>query len=181
MQHTLIIGGSGMLADVSIWFAREGHRVSVIGRDVAKLRRLEMQSDNITSLVTDYTDYNDFRMKIKEAIDTFGPFQLVIAWIHSNHKDVIGLVSDENKSDHPFCWDVYHILGSGADLNKVGREINVEMNCSYHQIQLGFVIEQNGRSRWLTHKEISSGVIRSVSEELDRYVVGCLEPWEKRP
>lgn len=31
MKHALVIGGSGMLAKVSLWLAENGYTVSVIG------------------------------------------------------------------------------------------------------------------------------------------------------
>jgi hypothetical protein len=33
MRHALVIGGSGMLAGASLWLARQGREVTVIGRN----------------------------------------------------------------------------------------------------------------------------------------------------
>ncbi len=35
-MHALVIGGTGMLADVSLWLVREGYYVSVIARRYAR-------------------------------------------------------------------------------------------------------------------------------------------------
>ncbi|MEM5592401.1 hypothetical protein AAHH67_13015 [Niallia circulans] len=40
---------------------------------------------------------------------------------------------------------------------------------------------ENSVSRWLTHKEISAGVIDAIKNNWKRKVVGVVEPWEKRP
>lgn len=50
----------------------------------------------------------------------------------------------------------------------------------YRQVILGFVIE-GGRSRWLTHQEISDGVLKAVHQDAAWSVVGTVEPWSMRP
>jgi len=47
MNHALVIGGSGMLAGASLWLAQEGYRVTVIGRNPQKLKRLTDQHSNL--------------------------------------------------------------------------------------------------------------------------------------
>ena len=34
MKHVLVVGGSGMLADVSLWLNNQGYHVSVIARNL---------------------------------------------------------------------------------------------------------------------------------------------------
>ena len=36
-------------------------------------------------------------------------------------------------------------------------------------------------SRWLTNTEISNGVIDGIMNEKDYFIVGKIEPWERRP
>ena len=50
----------------------------------------------------------------------------------------------------------------------------------YRRVILGFVVE-GGKSRWLTHEEISGGVIEAVQKDAERYIVGTVEPWSMRP
>ncbi|CAH8705140.1 hypothetical protein M5W83_13510 [Paenibacillus thiaminolyticus] len=52
--------------------------------------------------------------------------------------------------------------------------------CEYHQLQLGFVIEQS-RSRWLTRSEIAGGVIEAMMRKQAVYTVGTMHPPELRP
>lgn len=33
MKHALVVGGTGMLADVSIWLVNQGYQVSIIARN----------------------------------------------------------------------------------------------------------------------------------------------------
>lgn len=55
MRHALVIGGSGMLAGASLWLARAGHQVSVIGRNPQKLKRLCDQHPNLHGVSADYS------------------------------------------------------------------------------------------------------------------------------
>ena len=48
-------------------------------------------------------------------------------------------------------------------------------NIQYRQVILGFVVEPGG-SRWLTHQEISTGVMAAVRRDAPYYVVGTVEP-----
>ena len=80
-----------------------------------------------------------------------------------------------------FCSTIgqVHILGSSSDLKKVKREAILPKNCSYHQVQLGFFIEGN-HSRWLTHKEISDGVIEAIEKRKKILTIGQIDSQEKQ-
>ncbi len=54
------------------------------------------------------------------------------------------------------------------------------VNIIYRKIILGFILEDD-KSRWLNNAEISNGLIDAITLEKDAYVVGTVEPWEKRP
>ncbi len=43
------------------------------------------------------------------------------------------------------------------------------------------VEESSNRSRWLTHEEISKGVIDAINNPKGRYIIGQIEPWGQRP
>ena len=40
MAHALVIGGTGMLADTSLWLVNNGYHVSVIGRSAHRMEDL---------------------------------------------------------------------------------------------------------------------------------------------
>lgn len=52
--------------------------------------------------------------------------------------------------------------------------------CLYHRIILGFILEDT-YGRWLTHQEISDGVINGIESNCNEWIVGQIEPWELRP
>ncbi|UVI33105.1 short-chain dehydrogenase [Paenibacillus spongiae] len=178
MKHALVVGGSGMLAKTSIWLADNGYKVSVIGRDRYKLNKLSEMSDNIIPISVDYYNERLFRSNIRNAITTNGSYDLVVAWIHSKEREVIDMISSEITTVKE--WSLFHVLGSSSNLENILNEINYSENCDYHQVQLGFVIENN-KSRWLTHDEISNGVINCIRTNAKKYLVGTLTPWDKKP
>ncbi|MED4701280.1 hypothetical protein P9436_19755 [Lysinibacillus capsici] len=40
---------------------------------------------------------------------------------------------------------------------------------------------EEGHARWLTHEEISQGVIVAIQQDPPIHIVGTLQPWAKRP
>lgn len=68
MKHALVIGGSGMLANTSLWLANEGFTVSVIGRDNHKLIKLTGMSKNIIPISVDYYNERLFSSEIHNSI-----------------------------------------------------------------------------------------------------------------
>jgi len=182
MNHALVIGGSGMLSGVCVWLAREGHRVSVIGRNPQKLQRLAHRHPLIFGVSADYTREAEFAGKLHELMKRRGPARLVVAWIHDDQERIIRQTAEaiQQAGDSRFAWHLYHVLGSSSNLEEILRTVPVPDACTYHQIQPGFVIEGE-RSRWLTHQEISDGVIACIRDGRRRHLVGTLEPWSKRP
>ena len=181
MRHALVIGGTGMLREVCLWLERQDYQVSVVGRNTEKMRHLLNKASNprqFTPLFVDYQNIGQLRKQIAKTIEKNGPIELVVAWIHSHAKEAISsineVVNDRGK------WELFHVLGSSTNLEEIKKGIPVNDHCSYHQIQLGFVIEKEF-SRWLTHDEISNGVVKAIQEKVPKLTIGQIEPWDKRP
>jgi len=180
MKHALVVGGSGMLAKTSLWLAETGYNVSVIGRNMNKLGVLAGMNKNINPISVDYNNEGLFRTVLNDSIHSNGPYDLVVAWIHSDDKSIIQMINSENNKHSHKRWSLVHVLGSRANLEEITREIDFIENCDYYQVQLGF-INENNQSRWLTHDEISNGVINCIKSKTKQYLVGTLTPWSKRP
>jgi hypothetical protein len=183
MKHALVIGGTGMLANVSLWLVNEGYHVSVIGRNSKRMNKLISLSKDesfITPILVDYNHDYELREQLDISIKENGQFDIVIAWIHTIGKNVLKNVisQDFSGSNHP--WKLLHVLGSGSNLEDVKMQVTMEANCLYRQVQLGFVIEGE-TSRWLTDEEISNGVIESIKKDKLVNLVGVLEPARMRP
>ncbi|KGR85525.1 short-chain dehydrogenase [Lysinibacillus odysseyi] len=179
MSHALIIGGSGMLKGTSIWLASRYDYVTVIGRSKKKMDSLINQCNNIKPLYLDYHDTNNLKVEIEEQIRKLGHIDLIVAWIHSTAPTALFTIINTVSKQHN-NWSLVHILGSSSNLETIKKNISVPENCSYSQVQLGF-IRENNQARWLTNTEISFGVIKAISQKEANYIVGTIEPWEQRP
>jgi len=78
MKHALIVGGTGMLSEVTLFLKKEGYFVSVIGRDSSKYERLS-DSPHSTFLSVDYHDDAHLLQKIQYTIRQHGPLHLIVA------------------------------------------------------------------------------------------------------
>ncbi|GAA0497750.1 short-chain dehydrogenase [Salinibacillus aidingensis] len=181
MKHALVVGGTGMLSNLSVWLLKNGYHVSVIARDNRKMENLIKRAGkrNITPVLVDYRKDKELRYKLKEVIQTNGEIDFVVAWIHSNAENALEIIAEEvTKTVNQ--WDLFHVLGSSADLENLKKSVTIHGNCIYHTVQLGFILENN-HSRWLTNNEISEGVIEAIKNDKSNHVVGAIEPWELRP
>ncbi len=181
-MHTLVVGGTGMLSEVSMWLVEQGYTVSVIGRRFERLNTLVSQTGPyailLNRIVVDYRVSTDLQGGIDNAIAHYGPVDLAVYWIHSDAPDAFRVIADKISHHAGNPWKLFHVRGSATHLE--ARTPSVPDNCLYRQVILGFVLEGKG-SRWLTHGEISGGVIKAILQDEKQSVVGTLEPWENRP
>ena len=181
-MHALVVGGTGMLADVSLWLVKEGYHVSVVARSRERMEQLIRRAPDIHQITPLYVDYREgkkLREKIRQTVKENGEIDRAVLWIHSVAKDAFPIIVDE-VSKAGKRWELFHILGSSANLEEIREKIPPDDRYSYHQIQLGFVQEPS-HSRWLTNQEIAQGVIQALQEKKPVKIIGVLTPWEKRP
>ncbi|MBP2076339.1 short-chain dehydrogenase [Oceanobacillus polygoni] len=182
MKHALVVGGTGMLADVSLWLLDHGYQVSIVARNSGRMQHIVERAsfkNKLTPILVDYRSNAELQHQIHTTIEQNGDVNLVVAWIHSNAPAALGIIAKE-VSTHSADWELFHVLGSSSELDKIKREITVPKGCSYYQIRLGFVLGNN-YSRWLTNKEISTGVIEAIKQKDSIRTIGQIDPWEKRP
>lgn len=182
MKHALVVGGTGMLSGVSQWLVSAGYHVSIIARNAERMNELVKTvstSERVTPLLVDYKDNARFRQKLTDTIQVNGPVQTVIAWIHSDAGSALQLLMQDVAADNG-SWELFHVLSSQSNAEEVKRNIVVPANCLYSQVQLGFVVD-NGRSRWLTNREIAEGVLDAMRQRKGRLTIGQLEPQADRP
>ncbi|MGN8646749.1 short-chain dehydrogenase [Gracilibacillus sp. HCP3S3_G5_1] len=181
MKHVIIFGGTGMLAGATKWLIENAEHTSVVGRNKQRLERLRPKhaNSNLQLITLDYKDSEALREFLRRTIQAYGPIDLVVSWIHSVAPDAIPIILGELQHQKS-PWRLVHIKGSSRDLSAISKEITVPKNCLYCEVQLGFKIE-GSTSRWLTHKEISNGVISAIYHNKRKAVIGTLHPWSKRP
>jgi hypothetical protein len=182
MEHALIVGGTGMISGVSKWLIKTVKYVSVVGRNKQRLQRLHPGDDKtgFQPVSLDYKDTEDLRKFLRQSIQKNGPVDIVVSWIHSDAPDAIPAIFEEINHCQQEQWRFVHIKGSSRDLPAIQSQITVPINCLYRDVQLGFKMEGDV-SRWLTHEEISKGIISAIQHDRKKTIVGTLSPWEKRP
>lgn len=179
-REALVIGGSGMLAGVSLWLQEAGYHVAVIGRDREKLQALAERSgrpEGFSLLPVDYHQTDRFREAVASLVRERGGIDLVVAWIHSTAPHALPAVQQELSAQRR-TWRLFHVCGSRA-YKEPPRVADVP-NCLYRRILLGFRL-QGDDSRWLTHAEIAAGVRAAIQGDRPFSVVGQVEPWDRRP
>lgn len=187
-SHALVVGGTGMLRDVTLTLANEGHTVSVVARNRQRLQFLAETArqlpGQINSLSLDYRYSAELHAAVGDAIAQNGPIRLAVCWIHSTAPDALRIIA-ELVADSPAQCRLFHIRGSAAanpanDASRLPEWLDLFPNIQYRQVILGFVVE-GGTSRWLTHREISDGVLAAVRQDAPFFVVDTVEPWSMRP
>lgn len=174
-DHALVIGGTGMLAEVCLQLAREDYFVSIIGRTLSKFKRLQNDSppNSIFPLLADY-DTDDVYDYINDAIQERGPFDLIISW--TSNYSALERICEMNDGDTLFR--LFQVKGSGRYFED--EPIRIPSLCKYRKVYLGFVMEENG-PRWLTHGEIANGVIKQIETDEEVGIIGQIHPYEARP
>lgn len=150
--HALAVGGTGMLAPATRALTARGHAVTAIARRPADL------GPGVTSIPVDYRSVEELREALARATESHGPIELAVCWIHTDAPDAARIVADA--------------LAPGARLVQVFGTLvwplaNVPLHLAYRQVLLG-----SHEGRWLTHEEISSGVMDAVDADRPITVVG---------
>jgi molybdopterin-guanine dinucleotide biosynthesis protein A len=150
--HVLVVGATGMLAGLTRELAARGHTVTSIARRPVGL------GPGVTPVPLDYRDSETLEAALARAVEARGPFELAVCWIHTDAPTAPRLVAAA--------------LAPGARLVQVfGTGVwpleDVPLHVAYRRALLG-----SGEGRWLTHDEISAGVLEAVDADQPTWVVG---------
>lgn len=180
--HDLVVGGSGMLAGLVTALARQGRHVSVIARDPGRLARLAEATRGITPLPLDYHDADALEAALTQASRDHGRIERAVGWFHCGAPEIPLAVARHVR--RVYC----HVLGSAAAdpstpavLDRWRAAFAVLPRLDYRIAVLGFVVEPDGRSRWLTHDEISAGAAAALADARPLSIIGAVAPWSARP
>ncbi|MFJ7973295.1 hypothetical protein [Psychrobacillus sp. NPDC096389] len=170
MKHICLIGGTGMLAEVTRWYVDNNHIVSVIARNEEKMNRMKdscSNPENIKAIFLDYRDTAELYNALRKNIEVYGPLKEAVVWLHSDGLHALSilfeLVGEKSK--------VWQVVGSQGNVENLRKQYQPQKDIQYNFIQLGFVRE-NDRQRWLTNVEIADGVIHSIKTGLPYSLVG---------
>jgi molybdopterin-guanine dinucleotide biosynthesis protein A len=149
--HVLVVGGTGMLAGLSRSLAARGHRVTVAAR-----RPIDLGA-GVEQLALDYRS-TGLERELARAVAERGPVELAVAWIHTDAPaapaTVAGAVAPGGRLVQVFGTRVWPLQP-------------VPIHLAYRQVLLG-----SAGGRWLTHEEISDGVLAAIDADRPLHVVG---------
>ncbi|WP_017186477.1 hypothetical protein [Alkalibacillus haloalkaliphilus] len=135
MDHVLIVGGTGMLRDTTLWVANQACYVSVIGRTEEKMSLLTSDQSNVNAILVDYRYEEQLMSELQEAQRIYGSFDLVVAWVHNvPGKDPLSVIIKSVNNNKE--WSLFHVTGSSANLKDIRDRIKVPSHCRYSQVQL---------------------------------------------
>ena len=157
-RRALVLGGTGMLAGVATALLDDGWHVVLPSR-----RRPTAPSTNGRGarwVKADWTSPDALADAARDALG--GPADLLVAWVHREVRSgVLHAVAPLLAPGGP----VVEVHGS-ASANPVGGcPEPILADHPTQQVVLGYV-RHAGRTRWLTHQEISAGVLAAVRRAL---------------
>lgn len=185
-QHTLIIGGTGMLAEVGLSLAARSEMITLIARTEKSLsllrQRMPASVKRLHLLSLNWAQRVVFLNSIRTHVSEVGFPSLVIAWVHD---DTLGPELAAAVSDPDVPCRFFHIRGSQAAdpttrADSVLTDNEIPASVRYHQVILGFNVSE-ARSRWLSDAEICTGLLSALRSDDRIFVVGSIEPWSARP
>ncbi len=180
-RHALVVGGTGMLAGVARALSDAGTETTALARHASDFVRRQGRP-NLHPCDANWSDADETRAALAQAIRSRGLVDLAIVWTHSLRpaRDIAVALSGGT------CR-FFHVVGSAvADPSAPDRVAKCRDvakglgRLAYRSIVLGFVVEGPG-SRWLTHDEIASGVSAAVAADAAHSVIGATDPWSLRP
>lgn len=165
MRRALVVGGTGMLSGAVAELVRDGWHVVVPSRRYAPIPvdqpRAVTDDGQALWVEADWAVPESFAERADKALG--GKAELLVAWVHDAYReDVLAAITPLLADDAV----VVEVRGAAAAQPHGGEP---EPSLPGHETQLvvlGFV--RDGEStRWLTHREISEGVLDAVRRALE--------------
>jgi hypothetical protein len=159
-RRALVLGGTGMLVGVVEALLDDGWHVVLPSRRRPGAPVANGHARSATWVKADWTVPAELTEAAREALQ--GPADLLVAWVHREVRTgVLRAVAPLLKPGAP----VIEVHGS-ASANPIGGCPDPILDGHpTQQVVLGYV-RHAGRTRWLTHEEISAGVLDAVRRAL---------------
>ena len=185
-RHLLLVGATGMLAKAGEAIVPGALHTTLVASTTESLERFRasVPEASLSLLALDWSESDAVRASLSQACKEHGVFDAVLLWVHRNGHDLKLILAQllDSASGPCHVWDV---LGSAhADplqhLSDQTVVLRAHPRVAYRAIVLGFVREKGGK-RWLTHGEISQGVLRGIAQTLSTsdhtpFIVGETSP-----
>jgi len=175
MEHILIIGGSGILRNVSCHFANEGRVVSVVARDKAKIVEMIAETQKAPGLINpiavDYTDVPTLQKKLVEAVAHLGSPVMTITRISPAaflaRQSVAGFLNDHASGSRMFDLVCRQADSPGL----VGLLSANNFKIMYRRIILGSMMDGD-RQRRAGREEVLAGISEAIQKDVNDFVIG---------
>lgn len=177
--HVIVVGGSGMLRAATLELADDADVVTVIARNSDRLsavvRQAAARGGRIDPISVDYRDTDALVGALEDQTASYGRFGLAVCWIHGKAPGAATVVAKFLAEPPASPGRYFHVLSHTAadpDVSQRHRErvVGAAPHTTYRQVVLG---RAEGGSRWLSHAEISAGVLEAITVDKDR-IVGVL-------
>lgn len=181
--HAVVVGGTGMLRGVCLALSQTHGVVSVVARSPERLADLRQAAGDgvVRPIAEDFRNTPRLFAALDAAQGDAGPATLAVLWTPDDVATaLIAWFAAASASTR-----VIRVLGSlaaapGQDPYARRRLLPIRSGLTYQEAVLGFVIKGD-TARWLSHREISEGVLRAASSGCVRTVIGDVRPWRLRP
>ncbi|TDV42587.1 hypothetical protein [Actinophytocola oryzae] len=159
-RRALVLGGTGMLAGVAAALLDDDWYVVLPSRRRPRIPATNGDNRRPHWVQADWSVPTALADSVKDALG--GPADLLVAWVHREVRTgVLRAVAPLLADGAP----VVEVHGS-ASANPVGGCPDPVLDShATQQVVLGYV-RHAGRTRWLTHREISDGVLEAVKRAL---------------
>lgn len=175
-----------MLREATILLAQRSRLLTAVSHSRSALRELGQALSGTPCerhlLALDWDRGAQFFASLKRQVETTEAPDLVVAWLHDPG---MGPATANAISLPDSRCAFFQVLGSDAadpalGPNTLHTALEPRGELSYHQVILGFRKTESG-SRWLTHAEISAGVLEAIELRAPTHTVGEVAPWSDRP
>ena len=151
-----------MLVGLTRALVARGHAVTSIARRPTTLDEEGARNDRLHGLLVpaalDYRDGPALEDALERAIGERGPLELAVCWIHTDAPEAPGIVA-RSLAPGARCVQVFG--------TRRWALADVPLHVAYREVLLGAVGDH-----WLTHEEISAGVLAAIDADEPCRVVG---------
>ena len=170
IENALIIGGTGMLAEASAHLAQISNNLTIASRNPHALA-VKLKAN---PLELDWENLSEANVRLDKIL----PCDLIVSWVREwVQEEGLGLITPLEALLKPGGRSI-RVHGCESADPKVREKVNAGSRTDINRqtVILGWINQPEG-ARWLTHSEISQGVIHTInSPQLKNFVVGSLEP-----
>lgn len=174
----LVIGGTGMLRPAVRDLVEHGLRVLVASRRPDRAAPPETARGRFVPIVADWQNPKTLVDAVASA--TGGqPVTHVLVWVHSPYRTAVLSELQPLVASDAIVVQVWGSAGEDPR-SALATEQATLPGRRMRNVVLGYAREA-GASRWLTHTEISAGVLNALDRPEALQVIGQIDPWNQHP